>query len=76
MLYGIFLTAILQGIFGIGLLSNTKSYFLRDSNDLFGLLPIIGTGIIWLPAYRGARQRTLCRRNQDFDLGRTYSGFR
>lgn len=53
MLYGIFLTAILQGILGgIGLAvaGIRNPIFWGTLMALFGMLPIGGTGIIWLPA--------------------------
>ncbi|MBI4994214.1 AI-2E family transporter [Candidatus Peregrinibacteria bacterium] len=53
MLYGIFLTAILQGILGgIGLAvaGIRNPIFWGTLMALFGMLPVGGTGIIWLPA--------------------------
>lgn len=53
MLYGIFLTAIAQGILGgIGLAfaGIRNPIFWGTVMGLFGMLPVAGTGIIWLPA--------------------------
>lgn len=53
MLYGIFLTAILQGILGgIGLAvaGIRNPIFWGTVMGLFGMLPVGGTGIVWLPA--------------------------
>lgn len=53
MLYGIFLTAILQGILGgLGLyVAGIKNpIFWGTVMGFFGMLPVGGTGIIWLPA--------------------------
>lgn len=53
MLYGIFLTAIVQGILGgIGLwiAGVGNPIFWGTVMGFFGMLPIGGTGIVWLPA--------------------------
>lgn len=53
MLYGIFLTAILQGVLGgIGLAvaGIRNPIFWGTLMALFGMLPVGGTAIIWLPA--------------------------
>lgn len=53
MMYGIFLTAILQGILGgIGLAvaGIHNSVLWGTLMGLFGMLPVGGTGIVWLPA--------------------------
>ncbi len=53
MLYGIFLTAILQGFLGgIGLAvaGIRNPIFWGTLMAFFGILPIGGTGIVWLPA--------------------------
>lgn len=53
MLYGVFLTAIVQGILGgIGLAvaGIQNPIFWGTVMAFFGMLPIGGTGIVWLPA--------------------------
>lgn len=53
MLYGVFLTAIVQGILGgIGLAAAgiRNPIFWGTVMGFFGMLPVGGTGIIWLPA--------------------------
>ncbi|MBI5413138.1 AI-2E family transporter [Candidatus Peregrinibacteria bacterium] len=53
MLYGIFFTAIVQGILGgIGLAvaGIDNPIFWGTLMGIFGMLPVGGTGIIWLPA--------------------------
>lgn len=53
MLYGIFLTAFIQGILGgigLALAGIGNPIFWGTVMGFFGMLPIGGTGIIWLPA--------------------------
>lgn len=53
MLYGVFLTAILQGLLGgIGLAvaGIENPIFWGTVMAFFGMLPVGGTGIVWLPA--------------------------
>lgn len=53
MLYGVFLTAILQGLLGgIGLAvaGIGNPIFWGTVMGFFGMLPIAGTGVVWLPA--------------------------
>lgn len=53
MLYGIFLTAIVQGILGgigLAIAGVQNPIFWGTVMAFFGMLPIGGTGIVWLPA--------------------------
>jgi len=53
MLYGVFFTAIAQGIFGgLGLAAAgiRNPIFWGTVMAFFGMLPVGGTGIVWLPA--------------------------
>lgn len=53
MLYGIFLTAILQGILGgigLAIAGIENPIFWGTAMGFLGMIPVFGTGIIWLPA--------------------------
>lgn len=53
MLYGIFLTAIIQGILGglgLAVAGIGNPIFWGTVMAFFGMLPVGGTGIVWLPA--------------------------
>ncbi len=53
MLYGVFLTAIVQGILGgigLAIAGVQNPIFWGTVMAFFGMLPIGGTGIVWLPA--------------------------
>ncbi len=53
MLYGTFFTSLIQGVtggIGLGLAGIENPIFWGTAMGFFGIVPVIGTGIIWLPA--------------------------
>lgn len=53
MLYGIFLTAVVQGFLGgigLALAGIRNPIFWGTVMGIFGMLPLAGTGVVWLPA--------------------------